>query len=322
MRIIVFTIAHTKFGHRGYNGVMDHIANSFWWPQMNSYVRKALRGCLDCRRRKDPRLMRAGLTQSVMASEPGELLLIDFTGIVTQSLEGYVVILVIVDGFTRYPFAIPMREKTAQSIATALMNHVFAHIGLPKAIHSDNEPCLVDQALEIVFAKLGVRRTTSSIRHPTGNSPAERFIRYLHASLAIVLPDYKAWPQTLPLILFAYRVLPQKTTGYSPFFLMYGRHPLLPLEASLDSNLDLDFPDDENTSDYAELIVGRLLKTFKEVRRRQDVASRNNASRRDDTEKREHVSFQPGDPVLLFEPQSTTRWVSDARQDLPPSEKG
>jgi transposase InsO family protein len=320
LRMTLFTIVHTKFGHRGYDGVMGALANNFWWPRMNDFVRRALRGCLDCRRRKDARPLNAGLTQSVMVTEPGELLLIDFTGTVPLSMENFCVILVVVDCFTRYPFAIPMRDKTAESIALVLMNEVFVHIGLPKAVHSDNEPCLIKASLEIVFSKLGVQRSTSSLRHPQGNSPAERFIRYIHASLSIVLPNYRAWPQTLPLILFAYRVLPQKTTGYSPFFLMYGRHPLLPLDATLESNHMIDFPEDEDAKDYADKTVECLLKTFREVRKRQDVASRKNAERRDDT--RSPVIFQKGDPILLFEPSSTTRWVCEARPDLPEQEKG
>ena len=101
-----------------------------------------------------------------------------------------------------------MRSKDSKSLAQALITEVFARIGLPRAVHSDNESILVDAALEIVFAKLGVKRTRSSVRHLQGNSPAERFIRYIHAAMAIILPRYTAWPKTVPLVLFAYRGLP------------------------------------------------------------------------------------------------------------------
>jgi hypothetical protein len=52
------------------------------------------------------------------------------------------------------------------SIAKALRNGVFVHIGLPKTVHLDNETTLIDAAMPIVFAKLGVRRTRSTVRHP------------------------------------------------------------------------------------------------------------------------------------------------------------
>ena len=244
----------------------------------------------------------------------------DFSGPVTRSPDGYCLILVVVDCFTRYPFAIPLRDKEPDTLAQALMTEVFAHTGLPRAVHSDNEPVIVARALEIIFAKLGIRRTRSSVRHPQGNSPAEKFIRYLHAAFSIILPQYTAWPGTVPLILFAFRALPQITTGFSPFFLMYGRHPLLPLQASLQGSQDIGFSDDSTTQGYADKVIECLVQTFREVRRRQDVASRNNASRRDMDEKRYTVEFTRGDPILLFEPKCTTRFVSEARQLLCPKE--
>ena len=37
------------------------------------------------------------------------------------------------------------------------------------------------------------------------------------------------WDEFLPAILFAYRTSPQATTGDSPFYLLYGREPRLPI---------------------------------------------------------------------------------------------
>ena len=182
--------------------------------------------------------MNAGLTKTIHASKPGDLLLIDFVGgdrwgRLPESPEGYKYLLIAIDCFSRYTFAVLLRAKDEWEVAQGLMRDVFVHIGLPRAVHSDNAQVLIAGAVRQVYLKLGVRPSSITFRHPQGNSPVERFMRYLNASLTIMLPSYNAWSTMIPLILFVYQTLPHETTGYSPFFLMFGREPLLPLAASI-----------------------------------------------------------------------------------------
>ena len=314
---LIFRIAHDKLGHRGVKPILIMLTTSFYWAGMSAFIRKAVRGCLDCRRRKSSRPRSAGLTKSVLTSKPGEMFFMDFIGKALPVTEhGYQYALVVIDGFTRYPYVIPLRSKTAAELAEGLMTWVFSHTGLPVCVHSDNETVLVAESLELVFAALGVKRTTSSIRHPQGNSPAERFMRYLNASMAIVLPGYLEWPRMLPMILFAYRVLPQETTGYSPFYMMYGREPLLPLQAStIVSSLVSATTTDTET--YVTDMLKAMTNVFDIVRQRQDLASRINASRRDMTENRVEVTFKQGDPVLIFEEGAASGNTNLVRQMQP-----
>ena len=43
--------------------------------------------------------------------------------------------------------------------------------------------------------------------------------------------DGKDWDKLLPYLFFAYREVPQSSTGFSPFELLYGRHVRGPLDA-------------------------------------------------------------------------------------------
>ena len=62
----------------------------------------------------------------------------------------------------------------------------------------------------------------------------ERFNRTLVAMLAkTVDKSGRDWDRHLPYILFAYRASQQQSTEESPFFLLYGRDSLLPVEAAL-----------------------------------------------------------------------------------------
>ena len=71
---------------------------------------------------------------------------------------------------------------------------------------------------------LHIRPIITSPYHPQTDGLVERFNQTLKAMLSKVhIQEGKDWDQLLPYVLFAYREIPQSTTGFSPFELLYGR---------------------------------------------------------------------------------------------------
>ena len=93
----------------------------------------------------------------------------------------------------------------------------------------------IDKGRYVVVYKVGDAvyfwegHTTIMATNHNGNAIAERMMRYMNASFTITLRRYSEWERVLPLILFAYRTMVHDTTGFSPFYLMFGRDPILPL---------------------------------------------------------------------------------------------
>ena len=84
--------------------------------------------------------------------------------------------------------------------------------------------------------------------HPQTDRLVERFNATLCKGLSMYVSSHqKDWDKNLPLVLFAYRVSPNATTGKSPFYLLYGHEPRLPLDVT--SLL----PDSKVSSSLAEL---------------------------------------------------------------------
>ena len=321
LRFNVMTIIHRTFSHRGLKAMLKLITRNFYWPKMKYDIAKFVRSCHLCQRRKTVRPTNAGLTGAIIADNPADMLLMDFIGgsaggKLPKSHEGYQYLLLVMDVFSRYPFALALKEKDSLEIAHALSRDVFAIIGYPRCMHSDNEQVLLQKSLDAAFKLMGVKRTSSSVRHPQGNSPVERFMRYLNTSFTTLLTKYDQWPQVLPMILFAYRTIPHRTTGYSPAFVLFGREPKLPLAVltkpsgpySLETNCS-------DTKRYVEEQIDLLQKIFRTIRYRQDRSSHQDADRRDTN--RYEVKFKPGDPVLLHEPQSVAGYTDDIRPEVP-----
>ena len=88
---------------------------------------------------------------------------------------------------------------------------------------------------------MNTRRLHTTAYHPQTDGLVERFNSSLCDGLSMYVSTHqKDWDKHLPLFLFAHRVAPNATTGESPFYLLYGREPRLPLDVTLllpDSNV-------------------------------------------------------------------------------------
>jgi transposase InsO family protein len=240
---------------------------------------------------------------------PWYFVAIDFVlGELPLSHEEYKYCLTVMCVFTRFPFALPLRTKEPDEIATALYNGVFSIFGFPVVVHSDHDTTLISQALELVFKRFHVRRTFTLWSHPQSNGHLERFHRYLNETMAIILPRYPDWPEMLPVVMFAYRNMVQETTGYSPQYLNFGRDALMPLEVTwcLGAHEGVLKPADFTAAsqEYAERLISRLQGAFQFVRRAQQLASAKNKERpttkKDQVVKRESpIHFEAGDSVYL-----------------------
>lgn len=137
---------------------------------------------------------------------------------------------VAVDYFTKWVEAEPIRDKTAATIAHFLLKLICRH-GCAEIQINDQGREFVNQVSSTLHSLTGVKQRITSAYHPQANGLTERNNRTIQSSLLRVLSvNQDEWVKALPGVLFAYRTSVQKSTGYTPFFLMYGRQAKLPIE--------------------------------------------------------------------------------------------
>ena len=128
--------------------------------------------------------------------------------------------------------------------------------------------------------------------HPMGNGQCERFNQTLLKMLGTMeeyqKSDWKA--HVLTLVIF------HKTTGYSPVFLMFGRHPRLANDAFL--GLSPDAMSSANQTEHVRKLRERLDFAYKMA---QEVAKRGTAQQKwyYDLKVRSTGTLQTGDRVLV-----------------------
>jgi transposase InsO family protein len=125
-----------------------------------------------------------------------------------------------VDYATRYPEALPLR-----AVARELMM-LFSRVGIAKEVLTDQGSCFMSRVMTELLRLLQVKQLRTSVYHPQTDGLVERFNKTLKQMLKKAMDaDGKNWDQLLPHFLFAVREVPQASTGFSPFELLYGRRP-------------------------------------------------------------------------------------------------
>ena len=234
---------HDDLGHLGRDRTLDLLRARFFWPRMAEDVKTKLQRCLPCLKRKSQGPERAPLV-NIFTSQPMELVCMDFLSL-EPSTGGIENILVITDHFTKLAYAVPTRNQTAKTTAQALYNF-FLIYGFPLRLHSDQGRNFESQTIKELCKLAGITKSRTTPYHAMGNGGTERMNQSLLNMLGCLADDQKTnWKKYVPAVVHAYNSTRHETTGYSPFFLMYGRHPRLVIDVAMgveqQSDLEVDF---------------------------------------------------------------------------------
>ena len=132
---------------------------------------------------------------------------------------------------TSYVFCIPLKTKQASEV---LQTYVYAKFGGSLKILSDNGTEFKNQLFEKVAKELGVKHKIYTTPYgPSSNGHIEGFHNFLKACISQHISPQLEWTSVIPLACAAYNFLPNEHSKESPFFLMFGRDAVLPLNSLL-----------------------------------------------------------------------------------------
>jgi hypothetical protein len=158
------------------------------------------------------------------------------------SQQGNRYILTVVDFATRYPEAVPLPTIETERVAEALVS-IFGRVWIPKEVLSDMGSQFVSGMMKEVSRLLSFKQVTTTPYHPIANGLCEKFNGTLKQMLRRLCAEKPSdWDRYIPALLFAYREVPQASTGFSPFELLYGksvRGPLTILKELWTKEVDL-----------------------------------------------------------------------------------
>ncbi|XP_076131023.1 retrovirus-related Pol polyprotein from transposon opus [Alosa pseudoharengus] len=224
------TQAHQQHGHQGTERTLELLRQRCFWPGMASDVARWCQLCERCQVAKDNHHTAQSFMGHLLAGRPNEILAIDFTTL-EPARSGQENVLVMTDIFSKYTLAVPTSDQRASTVAQVLVGEWFSKFGVPGRIHSDQGRSFENGLIQQLCGLYGIQKTRTTPYHPAGNGQCERFNRTMHNLLrTLPVSQKRDWNSCLPQILYCYNTTPHQATGESPFFLMFGQEPRLPLD--------------------------------------------------------------------------------------------
>ncbi|XP_076041857.1 uncharacterized protein LOC143025739 [Oratosquilla oratoria] len=217
-------------GQIGVRKTLDRIWQHFYWPGIRKDVIQYCRSCHTCQVVGKP-----NQTVAVAPLKPIPVT-VDIVGPLPKTKSGNEYILTLMDTFSRYPEAIPLRRVHAKVVLQELIKF-FTRWGLPRELQTDQGSVFLSKEVMQGLGALGIVKVTSSAYHPQSQGALERYHQTLKSMLRKwCLENHKGWDQALPYLLFAVREVPNESLGLSPFDMVLGhcvREPLKVLKECL-----------------------------------------------------------------------------------------
>lgn len=251
LRLQLISEIHNE-GHVGRDRTLHLLACSYYWPALWRDVEGLVERCTTCQTSKG-HATNAGLYLPLpIQTQPWTDISMDFVMGLPRTQHGFDSIFVIVDRFSKMVHFVPCKRTTdAVQVATLSFREVFRLHGLPTSIVSDRDSRFLGHFWRSLWKMLGTSLDMSSAYHPQTDGQTEVTNRSLGNLLRCLVGDsIKTWDSKLPQAEFPHNHSLNRSSGYSPFQVIYGLLPRGPIDlASLPDRKRLhgvadDFIDD------------------------------------------------------------------------------
>ena len=288
---------HDNVRHLGIERTLSLLWDEFYWSNMAKDRENYVKSCPRCLRFK--KLPEKATLNPIKTSRPLELVHIDYLTIEapkTSRSQKDVNVLIVTDHFTRYAQAFITPNQKASTVAKTLWDKFFVHYRFPEKILSDQGCNFESKLLKELCILAQIKKMRTTPYRAEGNGSCERFNRTLISMLGTLPEEFKSeWVNHINMLTYAYNCMRSNATGFSPYYLLYGRHPLLPI----DIEFGVMTPDlmEAVTLKYVHRLQKRLDYAFKKAADFSRKEALRSKQRYDKTAKTSKL--EPGDLVLV-----------------------
>ena len=201
-----------------------------------------------------------------------DIIAIDFLK-VDRAAGGYEYVLVVIDQFTRYAQTCGTTNKSAKTVAQKIFTDFVSKFGIPHSILHDQGKEFENRLFDELQKIFGIKKCRTTPYHPQCNGMVERLNSTLIQMLRPLSEKVKAkWTDSLNKLIYAYNCTRHSVTSFSPYYLLFGRNPRLPIDVMLSTYNGNNY-EEPDCQKYTKEWSERMTKAFK-------IASENTKNRR------------------------------------------
>ena len=293
---------HDETGHRGREGTYRRIADRYWWTHMYEEVRNYVKSCERCQLR-DPSREEEAL-HPTWVSFLWEKVAVDVVHMPMDHGKNFLV--VARDDLSGWVEAEPLTSADSEKVANFLWKDVICRHGCFGKLVVDGGPENRGWVAKLA-EKYGDKRVVVSAYHPQANGMVERGHKPLTDALCkMSAGSSEGWVQHLPAVLWADRSTIRASTGKTPYFLLCGSEPVLPIEMKYPTWKILPWDEVESTSDLIAMRARQLERRDVDLAEAADMVRRLREQGKelfDDAHSTRDKEIRQGDMVLLHDTQ-------------------
>ncbi len=283
-------------GHPGKERTLTAARARYFWPTMRLDIDEHVAKCVKCAQYKGTSSGPAPILEYPPPTRPWDVVSIDLLQL-PQSTQGSKYVLVMVDMFSRYVVLAPIKDKTAQNVAHALVTRLICEYSAPRVLLSDNGAEFRNRLLHEICNQFGINHTFTVAYHPASNGLVERTNRKILEVLRPVVGTLlHTWEDWLPHVAASINSSVCESTGQSPHFIVFGVEKRLPYDL-----LGSSQPPVYDFEDYAKIQLKVFADVHTQVRNRllQTSAARSSKQHK----RAAPVNFKVGDSVMVQTPE-------------------
>lgn len=226
--LIVRAHDHPLSAHGGVEKTLKRLKTFFFWPKMSKQVSEYVLNCDICKQIKAPnKTLRPPMGQQTPSVRIFQKLYLDLLGPYPRSSSGNIGIIIVLDHLSKFHFLEPIKKFTSNIIVEFLEKRIFHIFGVPESITTDNGVQFKSNLFENFLKSYDVFHNFTAFYSPQANA-SERVNRSVIAAIrAYIKPSQKNWDENLSAISCAMRSSAHVSTGFSPYFLLFGQNMLL-----------------------------------------------------------------------------------------------
>lgn len=213
-----------RAGHVGIYKTYWKLYTRFTWPKMRADVAKYIKACQICAQNKPEQKPAAGLMGSrPPIDKPWQMISLDFMGPYPRSSNGYCYLLSICDYFSKYVVLCPLRTATSKALTRFVEEQIFCVYGVPQFLICDNGKQMRSKEFQNLCNKYHTKISYTA-HYNARADPVERYNKIIKTMISCYLKDnHKRWDENIAAIGCAIRTSKSETTGFTPYFLNFGR---------------------------------------------------------------------------------------------------
>ena len=216
------------------------MSQRFYRPFLGKQVDKYVQSCDVFQKIKSSGKPKRAELKVITSSRTNQIVATDYAGPFKATVRGNNYLMIINDSFSKYLVCRPTTDKETTTVANVMLEHWFRIFGIPERILSDKGKEFRSKLIEALCAILDIERINTTPVHPQCDGQSEKSVQQIKKMIRAYCDENQDnWDLGVTQLCFAYNSSVHETTGLTPFEVMFGRDPIIPIDLIYPNRIEL-----------------------------------------------------------------------------------